>query len=554
MKDKEKKHLLRWFLGLMEDRLPIYLFCILISSMGTAFSKIANAWIVESVVSAAQSRNPDGLLIRILIQFLAFVSGWCLWRMGIMHYNIEGRIGTAKLEKRVFAKAMRLPYSYYEQHHSGDFISKLIYDTERASDIYSSRLRRLLAAIIGAVVYLLPMMYYSPQLTLCLLLISVATFLVNHYFAHPMKQAGKELAQNNVGMMEAMTNILSGVELVKTYAVGEKLLQSFGKENQQYFTTQKKVNRISAALSGLNNLFDLLGTLAFLGLGVWFVSRNKITLGMLSAIYTLYGPFHYAFMDIGRYFPELMNCLANVENLYDFLQLEEEPGHYITQSNYEEVAAEIEVDVNNVFFGYTEGKKVLSDFHMQIARGQCVAIVGESGSGKSTLAKLLLGFYPLQKGTINICGKNGRNSTIEEMRDLIAYVPQEPYLYEVSIAENIAYGKGEKLQEVTREDIVNAAKIANAHDFIMRLPDGYDTIPGERGNTLSGGERQRIAIARAVLKDAPVLLLDEATSALDNQSERLVNEAINRMCRNRTTIIIAHRPSTIAMADKVVRL
>ena len=136
MKDKEKKHLLRWFLGLMEDRLPIYLFCILISSMGTAFSKIANAWIVESVVSAAQSRNPDGLLIRILIQFLAFVSGWCLWRMGIMHYNIEGRIGTAKLEKRVFAKAMRLPYSYYEQHHSGDFISKLIYDTERASDIF----------------------------------------------------------------------------------------------------------------------------------------------------------------------------------------------------------------------------------------------------------------------------------------------------------------------------------------------------------------------------------------------------------------------------------
>lgn len=554
MKDKEKKHLLRWFLGLMEDRLPIYLFCILISSMGTAFSKIANAWIVESVVSAAQSRNPDGLLIRILIQFLAFVSGWCLWRMGIMHYNIEGRIGTAKLEKRVFAKAMRLPYSYYEQHHSGDFISKLIYDTERASDIYSSRLRRLLAAIIGAVVYLLPMMYYSPQLTLCLLLISVVTFLVNHYFAHPMKQAGKELAQNNVGMIEAMTNILSGVELVKTYAVGEKLLQSFGKENQQYFTTQKKVNRISVTLSGLNNLFDLLGTLAFLGLGVWFVSRNKITLGMLSAIYTLYGPFHYAFMDIGRYFPELMNCLANVENLYDFLQLDEEPGHYITQSNYEEVAAEIEVDINNVSFGYTEGKEVLSDFHMQIARGQCVAIVGESGSGKSTLAKLLLGFYPLQKGTINICGKNGRNSTIEEMRDLIAYVPQEPYLYEVSIAENIAYGRGKKTQEVAREDIVNAAKIANAHEFIMRLPKGYDTIPGESGNTLSGGERQRIAIARAVLKNAPILLLDEATSALDNESERLVNKAINRISRNHTTIIIAHRPSTIAMADKVVRL
>lgn len=554
MKAKEKKHLLRWFLGLMEDRLPVYLFSILVSSVGTAFSKIANAWIVESVVFAAQSRNLDGLLFRIIIQFLAFVFGWCLWRMGIMHYNIEGRMGTAKLEKKVFAKAMCLPYSYYEQHHSGDFISKLIYDTERASDIYSSRLRRLLAALIGVVVYLLPMMYYSPQLTLCLLLVSVGTFLVNHYFAHPMKLAGKELAQNNGAMMQAMTNILAGVELVKTYPVGEKLLQCFGRENQQYFSTQKKVNRISAVLAGLNNLFDLLGTLAFLGLGIWFVSQNMITLGMLSAIYTLYGPFHYAFMDIGRYFPELMNCLANVENLYDFLQLEEEPGHYVTQSDYEEVAPEIVVDVNHVSFRYAEGQEVLSDFHMQVNKGQCVAIVGESGSGKSTLAKLLLGFYPLQKGTISICGKNGRNSTMEEMRDLIAYVPQEPYLYGVSIAENIAYGRGEKIQEVTREDIVNAAKIANAHDFIMRLPDGYDTIPGERGNTLSGGERQRIAIARAVLKNAPILLLDEATSALDNESERLVNEAINRVCRNRTTIMIAHRPSTIAMADKVLKL
>ena len=212
------------------------------------------------------------------------------------------------------------------------------------------------------------------------------------------------------------------------------------------------------------------------------------------------------------------------------------------------------MDVNNVSFGYTEGKEVLSDFHMQIARGQCVAIVGESGSGKSTLAKLLLGFYPLQKGTINICGKNGRNSTIEEMRDLIAYVPQEPYLYEVSIAENIAYGRGKKTQKVAREDIVNVAKIANAHEFIMRLPKGYDTIPGERGNTLSGGERQRIAIARAVLKNAPILLLDEATSALDNESERVVQESLEKLAKNRTTFVIAHRLTTIQNAQKILVL
>lgn len=552
MKTKEKKHLLIWFLRLLEERLPIYLLAILVSSVGNAFSKVANAWIVESVVEAAQSRNTEGLVLKVLMQFMAFVFGWWLWRMSIVRYNIEGRLGSAKLEKMVFAKAMRLPYAYYEEHHSGDFISKLIYDTERASDIYASRLRRLLAAIIGAVVYLIPMLYYSPQLTMCLLAVSMGAFLANHYFVQPMKQAGKELASNNGTMMESLTNILAGMELIKTFPVGEQLLRTFSEANKQCFSTQKKTNRMNAALSGLNNLFDLLGTLAFLGLGVWFVSRDMVTLGALSAIYTLYGSFRYVFLEIGKYFPELMNCLANVENLYDFLQLEEEPGHFVTEKEAEDADLEVAVDVNHIFFGYAEGQEVLDDFNMKVKSGQCVAIVGESGSGKSTLAKLLLGFYPLQKGTISIGGKNGQNSTVEEMRDLIAYVPQEPYLYGVSIAENIAYGRGAKGREVSMEDIVNAAKIANAHDFIMRLPNGYDTIPGERGNTLSGGERQRIAIARAVLKNAPILLLDEATSALDNESERLVNEALRRACKNRTTIMIAHRQSTIALADEVI--
>jgi len=182
-----------------------------------------------------------------------------------------------------------------------------------------------------------------------------------------------------------------------------------------------------------------------------------------------------------------------------------------------------------------------------------VAIVGESGCGKSTLAKLLLGFYPMEAGSIDVLGNNIRNSSLQEIRELVAYVPQEPYLYEVSIAENIAYGKNNVYpEEVPMEEIIAAAKVANAHDFIMKLPNGYQTIPGERGNTLSGGERQRIAIARAVIKNAPILLLDEATSALDNESEQLVNEALNRVCKGRTTIMIAHRQSTIDLADEVI--
>ncbi len=179
---------------------------------------------------------------------------------------------------------------------------------------------------------------------------------------------------------------------------------------------------------------------------------------------------------------------------------------------------------------------------MEVQKGTCVAITGESGCGKSTLAKLLLNFYRPDSGSIRIEGP-------------IAYVPQEPYLYQLTIAENIAWGKGDAgVGEVSREEIIQAARTANAHDFIMRLPEGYDTVVGERGSTLSGGERQRIAIARAVLADAPILLLDEATSALDSESEQLVNEAIRCVSKSCTTIMIAHRESTIAMADRVICL
>lgn len=557
---KEKQHIFLWFMGLMEKRLPIYLAAILLSTFGSVFTRIANARIVESVVSAAQTRNAEGLFTKVLIQFGAFVMGWCLWRIGIIRYNIEGKRGIAKLEKMVFSKAMRLPYAYYENHHSGDFISKLIFDTERAGDIYGSRLRRLSAAVISAVVYLIPMLWYSPRLTFCLLSISSVAFLVNSWFMKPMKVVGKEFAAENSRMMEHLTNILSGMELVKLFPIKNKLFTEFEDACNSCFHVQKKTNRMSAALESLNHMFDLLGALLFLGLGVWFVSENLVTLGGLTAIYTLYGAFRYVFLDIGRYLPQMMNCLANAGNLYEFLQLEEEPQHYSLKESPveakrkpEEENTDYAVSVAGASFRYNENRKIFSDFNLKVKKGKCVAIIGESGCGKSTLAKLILGFYPMEEGCISILGKDSKKNTLKEMREKIAYVPQEPYLYKVSIAENIAYGKSGVFSDaVSMEEIIEAAKIANAHEFIMQLPNGYQTIPGERGNTLSGGEKQRIAIARAVLRNAPILILDEATSALDNESERLVNEALNRVCKDRTTIMIAHRQSTIDLADEVI--
>lgn len=565
-KANKKPNIFFWFMGLMGKRLPIYLTAIVVSIVGFAGSKIANAWLVKNIMEAAQTRQTEGLVTTVIINFLIIVAAMFTWRFGIVRYNIEAKRGIARVEKQVFAKVLRLPMSYYENMHSGDFMSKLVFDMERAGDIYGSRLRRLLDGFLTTIIYMIPMLVLNWQLTLCLLSVSGLSLLVNSIFLKPMKKMGSKLSGKNAVMTEKITNILAGMETTKIFPTGRQLLEDYDIANSDCYKIQRKTNTMSAALEGLNNLFDLLSSLAFLGVGVWFVSKNLTTLGELSAIYSIYGNFRFVVMEIGKYIPQMMNCVANAERIYDFLSLEEEPetyemggevssaadGNTTVQSPDREVGI---VTAKNIAFAYKEDRQILENLSLDIKKGEFVALTGQSGCGKSTFAKLLLGFYKPEQGDLTIDGKSYSEMSLREVRDLIGYVPQEPYLFEATIAENIAYGRSNVAPEdVPVEDIIEAAKAANAHDFIMKLPEGYNTIPGERGNTLSGGEKQRIAIARAVLKNAPVLLLDEATSALDNESERLVNEAIERLCKERTTIMIAHRASTIARADRVIAM
>lgn len=562
MKENSKKpNIFIWFMGLMGSRLPIYLLAIVVSIVGFAGSKIANAWLIKNIMEAAQTRNTDGLLMTVAVNFVVIVLAMFTWRFGIIRYNIEAKRGIARVEKQVFAKVLRLPMSYYENKHSSDFMSKLVYDMEKAGDIYGSRLRRLLDGILTTIIYMIPMLWLNWRLTLCLFVVSGLSFAVNSVFIKPMKNVGGRLSSKTAVLTEKITNILAGMETTKIFPTGRQLLDEYDVANKDCYELQKKTNVMSSVLDSFNSLFDLLSGLAFLGVGVWFISKNMVTLGELTAIYSIYGAFRFVVLEIGKYIPQLMNCVANAERIYDFLHLEEEPERYIENQYDKNICGQKAADGDwalaacGVTFGYEDEKRVLDKFSMKIAKGEFVAVTGKSGCGKSTLAKLILGFYRPEEGGLFIEGIPYEKLSLRELRDKIGYVPQEPYLFEASIAENIAYGiSGAAPEEVPMEKIIEAAKAANAHDFIMKLPKGYDTVPGERGNTLSGGEKQRIAIARAVLKNAPLLLLDEATSALDNESERLVNEAIERLCENRTTIMIAHRESTIARADRIVAM
>lgn len=534
----------------LENRLHIYLGAILIMTIAMAGIDIVTSFVLRDIVEAAQFGSTQGLAMRIGFNIAVGVSSLFIWRWACIWYNIEAKRGIAKLERKVFSKAMKLPMSYYEENHSGDFMSKLIYDTSRAGDIYGSRLRRLVAPILSVITYLIPMLLLCWQLTLCLLAVNLLTLLVNSLFVRPMKNLGLKLSAKNAQMTEKLTNLISGIELTKIFSAGRRLVDQYGDANDAYFDIQKKKIGASSALEATNEGFDLLSVLCFLALGVLFVSREYATLGQLTAIYAMYGAFSWHFMQIGRYMPELTNCLANAQRIFEFLNRAEEPERYAVPGAKKADPSEAYIAMEDIQFGYTDERTILDGFTMYIQKGTMAALTGPSGKGKSTLAKLLLGFYQPAGGRISINGRAYGDYTLGELREMIAYVPQEPYLYGVSIAENIAYGR----PGAAREEIEQAARAANAHEFIMKLEQGYDTLAGERGNRLSGGEKQRIAIARAILKDAPILLLDEATSALDNESEQLVNEALEHLMTGRTTVMIAHRPATIARADVVVEM
>lgn len=428
-------------------------------------------------------------------------------------------------------------------------MSKVINDCERAQGIYGSRFRRVLMPFLMMSFYLIGMLILSWQVTLCLFGASVALFVINGMFIKPMQRVSREMSTTNVSITERISNILSGMEQIKIFSLKSVMVEQYIEENEKYRKEQNKMNRMSAKLDGLNQIFELLGSLVFIALGLVFVSQGITTVDRLAAVYLLYGTMSWNLLQVGLYIPSMASYLANAKRVFEFLDLEDEPERYESTSAIS-FQGDAEISIRDVNFSYDGRRDVLRNFNLDIPKGKCVALKAESGKGKSTIAKLILGLYPVKEGKIFINRKAYEEYSLEEIRQLIGYVPQEPYLYDVSIAENIRYGR----PGASKEDIVNAAKLANAHDFILELKDGYETRVGERGNLLSGGQRQRIAIARAILKNAPILILDEATSALDHNSEKLVNEALDRMMTGRTTIVIAHRESTLAHADLVVEL
>lgn len=447
----------------------------------------------------------------------------------------------------VYNKVLRLPLSFFSEERKGDIIARMSADVSVVENSLTSSIDMLIRNPIALVVCFITLFTVSWQLTLFVLVILPLAGWIMGVISRKLKSQSV-VAQAQWGdIMSQLDETLGGLRIIKAFIAERKMSARFSKINNEF---RDAMNEMVIRQSSAHPMSEFLGTCVIV-IVLWFGgalilnSYSPIDAAMfifyLVILYSIINPLK----EFSKAFYNIPLGLASMERIDMILKAEnhiKDPEHPKPLENFEN-----KLEFKDVSFSYVEGRSVLKHINLTIEKGKTVALVGQSGSGKSTMVDLIPRYHEVQEGELLIDGKNIKDVSIASLRSLIGNVNQEAILFNDTFYNNITFG----VENATMEQVIEAAKIANAHDFIMESENGYDTMIGDRGGRLSGGQRQRVSIARAILKNPPILILDEATSALDTESERLVQEALERLMKSRTTIAIAHRLSTIKNADEI---
>ena len=451
------------------------------------------------------------------------------------------------IRRKIYQKILSLPLPFFSEERKGDIIARTTGDVQEVENSIMNSLEMFFQNPIIILIYLSGMIFMSWQLTLFVLVLLPIMGTLIGKVGKTLKKRSKE-GQDKMG--EILSNIeetLSGLRVIKAFNAEDKMDKLFTSHNEQY---RQIMNRLMWRRSLAHPMSEVLGTIVVV-IVVWF--GGLLILGqtplMDASSFIAYIALFYSIINPAKQFSTALYSIqkgaAAMDRIDQILNAEStilEPEQPKPLNGFNK-----EIEYRNVSFAYRPDRVVLKDVNVKIGKGQTVALVGQSGSGKSTFVDLLPRFYDVIKGEILIDGINIKDVSLHGLRELMGNVNQDPILFNDTIFNNIAFG----VESATREEVERAARIANAHEFIMQTEKGYDTCIGDRGGKLSGGQRQRLSIARAVLKNPPIMILDEATSALDTESEKLVQEALDNLMKNRTSIVVAHRLSTIRNADMI---
>lgn len=457
-----------------------------------------------------------------------------------------GQWVTHDLRRLIYAHIQRLSLSYHTQKQTGDLISRLTTDIDAVQSFIVSSLLDLTIDTVTLLGMAGVMFYLNWQFTLIALSIAPVLFGITSYYTRRSKNASRELRKKEGEIVSLLQEVLSAIGVVKAFAQEDHEEERLEERSIQSLQIALRARTVKAKLSPLVEIVVATGTALVLWFGGHLVLAGTLSVGSLVVFIWYLGKMYKPMQDFAKMTDAYAKASVGYERLREILDTQPTVRDLPDARALPPLKGEIQFE--HVDFNYVPDRPILSDVTMRFPAGQMTALVGPTGSGKSTIAALIGRFYDPISGTVRMDGADLRDFHQKSLHEQISYVLQENVLFNAPVSENIAYGK----PGATDDQIRRAAEMANAHEFISQLPHGYDTVVGERGVTLSGGQRQRIAIARAIIRDSPILILDEPSSGLDAASEELVFEAVDRLIEGRTTIVIAHRFSTIRRANAIL--
>ena len=518
----------------------------IISLVDLAFPQI-----LRTLTATVFTEEPSTILKALLPIGLCLLIMYVIQSFCVYYVGYQGHMMGAKMERdmrqQLFDHYEKLSFSYYDQNNSGQMMSKLVSDLFDIAEFAHHGPENLFISLIKIVGSFVFLFLINWRLAIPLLILVLIMLVFSMKQNRRMQETFMDNRRKIGDVNSSLQDTLAGIRVVQSFANEEVERRKFGKSNQAFLHSKDANYSCMGNFMGWNRFFQGMMYLVTLVFGGLLIARGKMNAGDL-AMYALYiGIFVSPIQILVELIEMMQKGFSGFRRFLDVMETEPD----IVDAPDAEPLTDVkgEVSYENVSFHYSDDETlVLDNISFTIPAGRSIALVGPSGSGKTTICSLLPRFYDVTGGRITIDGKEVGKLTLESLRSQIGLVQQDIYLFGGTIKENIAYGK----PSASMEEIIEATKKANIHDFIMSLPEGYDTFVGERGTRLSGGQKQRISIARVFLKNPPVLILDEATSALDNESERWIQKSLEELSRNRTTITIAHRLSTIRNADEIL--
>jgi ATP-binding cassette subfamily B protein/subfamily B ATP-binding cassette protein MsbA len=512
-----------------------------------ALSQAGGPWLIGRAIDGdILGGDPAGLFRTMLLLLVVYGVGTFASRGQIVQVGAVGQSVLASLRERIFERLLRLPLGFFDRRPMGDLMSRVTNDVDTLNQLLSQGITQLLGSFFSLIGIVVAMLILDWRLaSVCFTIIPVM-ILVNVYFARRARRAFRTTRETVGDVTAGLQEEIVGVREAQAFNRTEANIERFRERNAANRTANVQAVAITSAFAPAIDVLSTLATAVVIGYGGYLVVTGSLTVGLLTAFLIYVQQFFRPIQLASQVYTQAQAALAGGERIYNILDEEQEPLDPPSKPKLDSVEGRIGFD--DVSFAYEPGCPVLQGIDFRIEPGQTVALVGPTGAGKTTIANLIPRFYDVSAGAVRVDGRDVREVERRSLREKVATVLQEPFLFSGTVAENIGYGR----LDATREEIEDAARAVSAHNFIVALPDGYDTLLGEGGGNIRQGQRQLLSFARAVLADPRILILDEATSNVDTRTEALIQEALNTLLKGRTSVVIAHRLSTIRNADLIL--